>query len=92
MEVAKVKLVGAFLVRGTRHKFSPSRLSSLSEGGPSRGVPCVNCGHTRREEAARFPCTCANGFPSNAPGGKMGRCGSSSACSSSLPGGWCPPG
>jgi hypothetical protein len=26
-----------------------------SEGGTSRGVPCVNCGHTRREEPPLYP-------------------------------------
>ena len=38
MEAAKVKLVGArFLVGEKRRKFSPSRLSSLNEGGPLEG-------------------------------------------------------
>jgi hypothetical protein len=26
-----------------------------SEGGTSRGVPCVNCGHTRRKEPPLYP-------------------------------------
>src|SRR4029079_13763194 len=36
--------------------------------------------------------TQSKGFPSSAPGDRMVRCGSSSACSSSLPGSSCPPG